>query len=207
MTPYVVALTFTQGFLSMGFQVVSSRLLAPYFGMTIIVWAVLISTFLAAFSAGAFLGGGMSRLAARRRTRALGALLGVGMGWFALVAFAGRPILRAIEATFEETWAGASIACVCLFFIPVVALSALLPIYAEVSGGTRRGAGAVSGVIYGTSTLGNITGVLVTAFLLVPKFATSELLVAWFVVSIVCVAGSLGLGNVERSLTARGGMS
>jgi hypothetical protein len=76
-----------------------------------------------------------------------------------------------------------------------------------VSGGTRRGAGAVSGVIYGTSTLGNITGVLVTAFLLVPKFATSELLVAWFVVSIVCVAGSLGLGNVERSLTARGGMS
>ena len=73
----------------------------------------------------------------------------------------------------------------------MASLSSLLPVYVEVSGRTVSGMGAVSGLIYGTSTLGNITGVLVTAFLLVPRFATSELLVGWFVVSIACVVGSL----------------
>lgn len=187
----VMVLTFMQGFLSMGFQLVASRLLAPHFGMTIIVWAVLISTFLAAFSVGAFVGGAVCQLHERARTRAAAALLTVGVVWFALVAFAGRPLLRMIESTFEDTATGAGTACLGLFFVPVVSLSSLLPIYAEMSSRSELGAGAVSGLIYGTSTLGNITGVLVTAFLLIPRFATSELLIGWFAVSIACVIGSL----------------
>ena len=47
----------TLGILSMGFQLLASRLLNPHFGSSIIVWAWLISTFLAAFSAGSMVGG------------------------------------------------------------------------------------------------------------------------------------------------------
>lgn len=202
----VIGLAFAQGFLCMGFQLVASRLLAPHFGTTVIVWALLISTFLAAFSVGAFVGGGVSQLGARARHRALAGLLTLGVVWFALVAFAGRPILRLIEGAFEDTWTGAGLACVGLFFVPVASLSALLPVYAQMSARAERSVGAVSGMIYGTSTLGNIVGVLVTAFLLIPKFATSELLIGWFVISIVCVVGSLvvargqGLATGERAM-------
>ena len=52
------------GILSMGFQLLGSRLLNPHFGSSIIVWAWLISTFLAAFSAGSILGGWISNLPA-----------------------------------------------------------------------------------------------------------------------------------------------
>ena len=51
-------------------------------------------------------------------------------------------------------------------------------------------AGASSGLIYGTSTFGNILGVMVTAFALIPNFLTSELLVGWFACSFACFAGA-----------------
>ena len=61
--PTILGLALFQGFLGMGFQLVASRLLAPYFGTTLIVWAFLISSFIAAFSIGSFFGGSLSRLA------------------------------------------------------------------------------------------------------------------------------------------------
>jgi MFS family permease len=188
--PSVLGLALFQGFLGMGFQLVASRLLAPYFGTTLIVWAFLISTFLAAFSLGSFFGGSLSRQCGVRRRRALVFLSAVGVGWFGIVAFAGRPVLRLLEAHFEEAWVGIGLACALLFLSPVATLSALLPIYAELLGRDGRGAGSSSGLIYGTSTFGNIVGVMVTAFALIPNFLTSELLVGWFVCSFACFAGA-----------------
>jgi hypothetical protein len=48
------------GVLSMGLQLLASRVLAPFFGNSIFVWASLITTFLAAFSTGSFVGGAVS---------------------------------------------------------------------------------------------------------------------------------------------------
>jgi hypothetical protein len=79
-----------------------------------------------------------------------------------------------------------------LFFVPVIALSALLPIYADLIG-KKRGAGLSSGLVYGTSTLGNITGVMLTAFVLIPNVPTSELLIGWFVGSTFCFAAAPAL--------------
>ena len=188
--PTVLGLALFQGFLGMGFQLVASRLLAPYFGTTLIVWAFLISSFLAAFSLGSFLGGSLSRLSGRSRRKALIVLVIVGVGWFGVVAFAGRPVLRILEAQFEELWVGIGLACVLLFLCPVTALSALLPICTELLGRGGRGAGVSSGLIYGTSTFGNIVGVMVTAFALIPNFLTSQLLIGWFICSFACFVGA-----------------
>jgi hypothetical protein len=180
----VLGLVFFQGFLGMGFQLVSARLLAPYFGTTLIVWAFLISTFLAAFSAGSFLGGAVSRLPEQSRRRALAVVGVAGAMGFALAAFGGRPLTRFLDLTFEDASAGIGIACALLFLLPVMALSALLPVYADMIGRDRAGVSAA--LVYGTSTLGNITGVLATAFALIPNFPTSGLLIGWFVFSIPC---------------------
>ena len=65
---YLVVMTL--GILSMGFQLLASRLLNPHFGSSIIVWAWLILTFLAAFSAGSMVGGWISNLALKRGSAA-----------------------------------------------------------------------------------------------------------------------------------------
>src|SRR5438874_9592551 len=60
MSALLFILVFLLGMLSMGLQLVASRVLAPFFGSSIFVWASLITTFLAAFSTGSFVGAAVS---------------------------------------------------------------------------------------------------------------------------------------------------
>ena len=53
-------IVFTSGGVLMGFEIVGSRILAPYFGNSIFVWGSLISVVLAALSLGYYWGGRMS---------------------------------------------------------------------------------------------------------------------------------------------------
>lgn len=168
------------GFLSMGFQLVGSRLLAPFFGSTIIVWAFLISTFLAAYSLGAFLGGGLSRLRpCAWRAPLTGVLAGLSCG-LAFVAYAGKPCLAWIEAGIPDFNVAIAVSCLLLFTLPVAAMSAILPFCAQHLGLSGCQSGYATGLIYGTNTLGNIAGTLTTALVLIPAYGVAALLRAWF---------------------------
>jgi hypothetical protein len=179
---------FFQGFLSMGFQLVATRLLAPFFGSTLLVWSFVISTFLAAFSVGALLGGLSSQLPARRLMASLIALVLVGLAGYGVTATQGHAILQLMDSSLDNAFLALGLSCFFLFFFPVTCLSALLPIFTEalVAGGSRGGMS--TGIVYGVSTLGNITGVMATAFVLIPSFATSTILLGWTAAAAVCFA-------------------
>lgn len=177
------ALVLVLGVLSMGFQLLASRLLQPHFGSSIIVWAWLISTFLAAFSAGSIAGGQISALEAGRRRRAQIAVAIVGVGAFAFTALLGRPALDRLEVAVTSINAGLSIACLGLFFVPVAALSSFTPQCVQFLAARGTTPGQASGVVYGVSTLGNIAGVMLTALALIPHFRVSSLLLTWLAVA------------------------
>jgi MFS family permease len=187
------ALVVTLGILSMGFQLLASRLLNPHFGSSIIVWAWLISTFLAAFSVGSLLGGWISTTAPARRNRVQLAVALLGVGSLAVTAFLGRPILDCIEVAFPTLNTGLLVACLGLFFLPVTMLSTFGPQCVHYLAARGTPPGPASGVVYGVSTLGNIAGVMLTAFALIPHFRVSTLLYGWLVVAIVGLAGLIGL--------------
>jgi hypothetical protein len=196
---------FFQGFLSMGFQLVATRLLAPFFGSTLFVWSFVISTFLAAFSIGAIVGGLFSQLAPRRLMRNLVVLVAIGLAGYLVTATQGHAILQSIDASFDNAFLALGLSCFVLFFFPVVCLSALLPIFTEalVSSGLRGGMS--TGVVYGISTLGNISGVMVTAFVLIPSFATSSILQGWTAAAGICFALFVWLiSRAAPSMGARG---
>ena len=181
------------GILSMGFQLLASRLLNPHFGSSIIVWAWLISTFLAAFSVGSLLGGWISTTAPDRRRRAQGAVAVLGVGSLAVTAFLGRPILGHIEVAFDSLNTGLFVSCLGLFFLPVTMLSTFGPQCVQYLAARGTPPGPASGVVYGISTLGNIAGVMLTAFALIPHFRVSTLLYGWLAVAVVSLAGLIGL--------------
>ena len=170
---------FYLGFFSMGLQLVGSRLLAPHFGSSLIVWAFLISTFLAAFSVGSLFGGWLSGLLPRKRNVGVWAIAGLQITSLIFTAFYGRAFLRVVEANFESIALGLVISCPALFFLPIMMLSAFAPLSTEVLARRGLSAGLASGLIYGLSTVGNIAGVMGTAFLLIPNFPISRLLIAW----------------------------
>jgi len=187
------ALVVTLGILSMGFQLLASRLLNPHFGSSIIVWAWLISTFLAAFSAGSLLGGWISTAAPTRRDRTQLVVAALGVGSLAVTAFLGRPILDYIEVAFIALNTGLFVACLALFFLPVTMLSTFGPQCVHYLAARGMPPGPASGVIYGISTLGNIAGVMLTAFALIPHFRVSTLLYGWLAVAVLSLAGLIGL--------------
>ena len=182
-----------QGVLSMGFQLLASRLLNPHFGSSIIVWAWLISTFLAAFSLGSMLGGSISSAAPGPRYRAQLISAAIGLASLAFTAFSGRRSLGAIEVAFMDLSAGLLVACIGLFFVPVLVLSSFGPQCVQYLATRGTPPGKASGLIYGVSTLGNIAGVMLTAFALIPHFRVSTLLYGWLGVAVVSVSALIAI--------------
>jgi hypothetical protein len=190
------------GMLSMGFQMLASRLINREFGSTIIEWSWLISTFLTAFSAGAMLGGWISNLPQTQRRRLQIAVAASGVAALAVTAFGSIPMLKWISETFVPTnemdnHGGTNmntavfLSCAALFFVPVTALSSFGP--QCVGWLAERGTppGRASGTVYGVSTLGNIAGVMLTTFVLIGKYPVSQLMRGWLVVAALSLAALL----------------
>ena len=188
---YIVVIVL--GILSMGFQLLASRLLSPYFGSAIDVWACLISTFLAAFSVGAMLGGWISNLPGASRWRwQLGGVIGAVLS-LAVTSQFGRGLVDSIAVNMEPGKLPILLSCAVLFFIPVLSLSSFTPQCVQFLAGRGTPPGKASGLVYGISTLGNIAGVMLTAFVLIPHAPVSTLLNIWLGVAVVSLAALLAL--------------
>lgn len=174
-------LVFVLGILSMGFQIVASRELAPSFGSSVVVWSFLISTFLIAFSAGSFTGGIVATKSRSQIAIAQWIFGGCAVGGFAVNAFFRHRLLHWLENNVESFNLGLLLSCTILFLAPVLALTAFTPLCVQFHSRTRRdrSSGHAAGVIYGVSTLGNIGGVMIAALLLVPHFSLSTILTLW----------------------------
>ena len=194
---YVVVVTL--GILSMGFQMLGSRLLSPHFGSSIDVWACLISTFLAAFSIGSMAGGWISNLPdeARRRWRLICAA--VALGTLAFAAVGGRAFIGQIEISVTSPILGVLGSCVGLFLAPVAALSTFSPQCVQFLASRGMQPGKSSGLVYGVSTLGNIAGVMLTTFVLIPNFRVSTLLYVWLGVAVLSLLALLRLLRTSPS--------
>jgi hypothetical protein len=191
---YVVVVTL--GILSMGFQLLASRLLNPHFGSAIDVWACLISTFLTAFSAGSMIGGWISNLPGETRRRWQLGGAAVAIITLAVTALFARTLLGRIELAFEPGTTPILVSCFGVFFLPVAALSSFGPQCVQYLATRGTPPGKASGIVYGVSTLGNIGGVMLTAFLFIPHMRVSTLLYVWLGVALVSLAALLRLLRV-----------
>lgn len=181
---YVVAFCF--GILSMGYQQVASRVLAPYFGGDYIVWSVLISTFLAAFTLGSFLGGWVSGLASSRRVRAVIVIGVVATLSLLLGEFGRRAILGGLEQHIDSVILALILGCAALFAPPVITLSSMAPIAIELLSNAGVASGKAAGRLYGVSTVGNIVGVFLTALVFIPNLSIPVILYGWSAVAAFC---------------------
>ena len=179
------------GILSMGFQMLGSRLLSPHFGSAIDVWACLISIFLAAFSIGSMVGGAISNLATAPRRRSQFACAVTAVVSLAVTAGFGRGLVGQIEIAFTAVLPGVLASCLALFFVPVTALSTFSPQCVQFLAQRGVAPGNASGLVYGVSTLGNIAGVMLTTFVLIPNFRVSTLLYVWLAVALLNLAALL----------------
>ena len=175
-------------------EISASRLLAPFFGASTVVWANIIGLTLAYLALGYWLGG---RLADRRpEARVLGAILLVAAAALAVTPFAARPFLRwalhGFDAVSAGSVAGSFFAALALFAVPVTALGAAAPFLVRLALDTVAEAGKVAGRLYALSTAGSLAGTFLVALVTVPWAGTQRTLVG----TAACVAlGAALLGS------------
>ncbi len=170
---------FLAGAATLATEIGASRLLAPYFGSSTIVWANVIGLTLAYLSLGYWLGG---KLADRRpEPRVLSRILLLAAASLAVTPFAARPILdiavRGLDALSVGSVVGSFFAALCLFAVPITALGAASPFAVRLALGSVAEAGKVAGRLYALSTAGSLVGTFVTALLSIPLVGTQRTLV------------------------------
>ncbi|MBA2461833.1 MAG: fused MFS/spermidine synthase [Actinobacteria bacterium] len=189
------ALVFGAGTGSLATEITASRLIAPYFGSSTIVWANLIGIVLAALALGYVLGG---RLADRRpERRPLGLIVLAAALWVAMTPFVARPFLDASVSNLDDASAGAVIGsffAVLLLFAPAVVLLGMVsPFAIRLAISDVATAGAVAGRFYALSTAGSLVGTFVPALVLIPLVGTQRTLLGTAV--LLALSASLLLGR------------
>jgi len=165
-TALIYVIAFVTGAIVMSFEMLGSRYLNPYFGSGIYTWASLISTVLAALTAGYFLGGS---LADRRPSAAvLGATVLIGSLYLLLLPLFAQALLELVLAAFDDVRSGSLAAAMAIMFFPVTFLGMYSPFAIRLLLRSPHRSGVVSGTVYGISTAGSIVGTLGTTFVLIP---------------------------------------
>lgn len=167
---------FTAGAASLAIEICASRLLAPYFGNSTVVWAVVIGLILVYLSVGYWLGG---RIADRHPTpRVLGAILVIAALCIAVLPFVARPFLdlalRGFEAVSIGAVVGSFFSTLLLFSIPVTLLGMASPFALRLSITEVERAGRTSGRLSSLATVGAIVGTFGSALALIPTIGTQR---------------------------------
>ncbi|HEU0248132.1 MAG TPA: fused MFS/spermidine synthase [Gaiellaceae bacterium] len=174
------ALVFGAGIGALATEITASRLLAPYFGSSTIVWANLIGIVLAALALGYWLGG---RIADRRPFPSLlGFIVIAAAVCVAAIPFVAKPFLDLTVEGLDSASAGAVIgsflAVLLLCAPPVVLLGMVSPFAIRLAVSSIETAGAVAGRLYALSTAGSLLGTFLPALVLIPAVGTQRTFVA-----------------------------
>jgi spermidine synthase len=172
-------------------EICASRLLAPYFGSSTVVWANVIGLILAALSLGYWLGG---RIADRRpHPYVLGTIVVAAGALIAAIPFAAQPFLdltaRGLNDVSAGAVAGSFVGSLVLFAPPVVLLGMVAPFAIRLAVTDVAVAGTVAGRLYALSTAGSIAGVFVPAIVTIELLGTQRTLVG--TAAVVALGGSL----------------
>lgn len=195
-------LVFVGGMVSMFLEMSASRLLAPYFGTSLFIWANLIGLVLIYLSAGYFLGGRIAdRYPSMRLLSILTTLAALATG---LIPFISRPVLDWSVSGLTEVNASvfysSLLAVILLFGVPITLLGMVSPFAVRLSARSLGSTGRSAGGLYALSTVGSIVGTFLPVLLLIPSIGVKRTIIT---ACIALLAASLyGLHFWERIVAA-----
>ena len=166
------AIIFVTGGAILALELLASRILTPYFGVSLYIWSGILSITLVSLAAGYWQGGRLAngksgRVPAPEKLAYLFALMPAIAAIAIVVACLAYPYIFYRLAQLDLVF-GAFAACGVLLFVPLFATSAMNPLLVAIL--LRRSkarddlADAGAGRVFFVSTLGSVAGVIVTAF-------------------------------------------
>ena len=167
---YLLATTGISGALVMVIEVLGSRVIGPYFGVSLFVWTALIAVTLLSLSIGYVVGG---RLADRfPDPRGVYFLLMLAGFLVALVPIIKVPVIELCAHAGLRL--GAMLATCILFGPALLLLGCVSPYVVRVAAGDLKALGRTIGLFYAVSTAGSFIGTAATGFFIIAYVGVSN---------------------------------
>lgn len=174
---YLYATEFFSGMSVMAVELGASRLLAPYFSSSQIVWTIIIGTIMIAMALGNIYGG----KAADKNpdpAKLYGRII-IAAIWIALIPVLGKYIILGISGLLIVTVSNgfliiaAFIACMVIFVFPLFLLGTVTPSLARFTMDSVDESGKIVGTLGAYNTVGSIIGTFLPTFVTIPSVGTS----------------------------------
>jgi len=195
------AIIFTTGAAILALELLASRIMTPYFGVSIYIWTGILSITLIALAVGYWAGGLLTHSRRAPSIERLAQWYLAQPAWAALAIVAACLVYPyAFHALANlDLVVGAFIACIILLFLPLLTTSAMNPLLVAIMTRARAGQDkaleqldAGSGRVFFISTVGSVAGVIVTAFVLMPHVSNyNAVLSVAVVLSVLSLIGAL----------------
>jgi len=161
---------FTLGFVTLGFQMVTSRILTPLFGSGIYTWATIISISIGGLMLGYFLGG---VLADRFPGFGLAATIKfISAAYLFFIYFISQGVLEGTIGGVTNEYVALFLSGFVVCFPPLVVLGMYSPLSVRLLLKHANDAGKIAGGLFAISSFGNIVGIILTTFFLIPTIGT-----------------------------------
>lgn len=174
---YLYLTEFFSGMSLMAVELGASRLLAPYFSSSQIVWTIIIGTIMIAMALGNIYGG---RAADKNPNpdKLYGRII-IAAIWIALIPVVGKYIIIGISAVMIFSinsnflvWA-AFAACMIIFVFPLFLLGTVTPSLVKYTVDDLEDSGKTVGMLNASNTIGSIIGTFIPTFVTIPAVGTS----------------------------------
>ncbi len=189
---------FTCGGLVMIYEIIGSRILAPYIGSSTYTWTSLIGVILGALSIGYWLGG----ITADRKpiVSILASVLFLSGGLVGLTIAIKDPLLTAIGSSMLPIEIKAILAALLLFAPASILLGFVTPYAVKLKTRELNRTGQTVGRLYALSTIGSIVGTFAAGFFLIPFVGSTRTLyfiaVSLFILSILLTPFAISRTNI-----------
>jgi len=174
------------GAVVMMIEILGTRIIGPYYGVSLIVWSSLISVTLMALAAGYFAGG---KLADRKDSVQLSQIILGSAIFIGLIPLISEPVQASVEVLGLR--GGALTSALILFGPPLTLLGMVGPFVIALLAFRLDKVGSTAGNVYAISTCGSVIGTLILGFYLIPVAGTRLIIVVLSVVLLL-----LGIGMV-----------
>ena len=161
---FLLLILIIEGGAIMAVELIGAKLIAPYYGNSLYVWAAVLATTLGALSIGYFSGGNLSSTQANIKT-----LLTITTSAALLVLL--MPILSSfiMSATLGmELRTGIVLSCVIFLMPPLIAFGMVGPMIVRLATKDVKQVGKIAGTVYFTSTAGGVATTFLFGFYFIP---------------------------------------
>lgn len=178
-------------------EMLGTRILGPFYGVSLYLWSALISVTLAALSVGYAIGG---RWADRGpRLSRFSAVIGLAGIWIVLIPLMRDPVLGMLDGAGLRT--AVLVMATVLFFPPLALLGMVSPYAIRLRASSLSVVGRTAGNLYAVSTVASVVAAVATGFVLIPNMGVNPLTLA---IGIALIATSLAGLVLTRGAAAGG---